>query len=462
MTEVHPSLDFFGVAWRLGATLFFALLNGFFVAAEFALVKVRESRIEQLAGEGRRSARTARHILENLDRYLSACQLGITLASLMLGALGEPAVSAVLLAALAALGVSADPDAGWVPAVSIGLAFAIITVLHMTLGEQAPKMLALRRAERAALSTAAPLVAFAWVFGPFIIAVNAISNALLRLLGLRADFGAASSPTAKEIRSILSISASAGNISEREHELTANVFRMIELEVRHVVVPRVDVEFITLEHSLGENLERVRSSKHSRLPVCELGLDTIVGFLHAKDVLDVALRGGTHDLRSLVRPPLFVSDTMSLSDFLLELQNERQHCAVVLDEHGTAIGLAFREDALEEIVGPLGDEFDDDVQELVKLPGGGFELAGRMSIPEVEDRLDFELSDAEDESEETIGGHVTALLGRLPKKGDAVRVGPYCATVMEVARRRIARLRMTPAARASVAGAAEPAADSDT
>jgi CBS domain containing-hemolysin-like protein len=445
LTEVHPSLDFFGVAWRLGATLFFALLNGFFVAAEFAIVKVRESRIEQLASEGRRSARTAKHILLHLDRYLSACQLGITLASLILGALGEPALSLVLLAGLHAVGVAVDPGAPWVPVVSIAIAFAIITTMHMTLGEQAPKMWALRRAEGIALRTAGPLYAFAWLFGPFIVAVNAISNALLRLVGLRADLGATNSPTPEEIRSILSLSARAGHITEREHELTANVFRMIELEVRHVVVPRVDVEFVALEHTLEENLERVRTSRHSRLPVCERGLDTILGFLHAKDVLDVALRSGTPDLRTLVRPPLFVSDTMALSDFLLELQRERQHCAVVLDEHGTAIGLAFREDALEEIVGPLGDEFDDHVQELAKLPGGAFELVGRMSIPEVEDRLDFELSDAEDESEETIGGHVTALLGRLPRKGDSVRVGPYVATVLEVTRRRIARLRMTPA-----------------
>jgi CBS domain containing-hemolysin-like protein len=452
LTEVHPSLDLFGVAWRLGATLFFALMNGFFVAAEFALVKVRGSRIEQLESEGRRSARTAKHILSHLDRYLSACQLGITLASLMLGALGEPAVTSVLLSVLGALGVRIDPSASWLPAISIAIAFAIITTLHMTLGEQAPKLWALRRAEGLTLHTATPLVVFAWVFGPFISAINAISNAMLRLLGLGGDLGA-TSPTAEEIRGILSLSARAGHISEREHELTANVFRMIELEVRHVVVPRVDVEFLTLEHTLEENLERIRTTRHSRLPVCELGLDTILGFLHVKDVLDAMLGGATPDLRSLVSPPLFVSDTMALSDFLLELQRERQHCAVVLDEHGTAIGLAFREDALEEIVGPLGDEFDEHVQELVKLPGGGYEVTGRMSIPEVEDRLDFELSDEEDEGEETIGGHVTALVGRLPRKGDAVRVGPYRATVIEVARRRIARLRMTPVPQAAESGA---------
>jgi magnesium and cobalt exporter, CNNM family len=444
LIDGHVTLDFIGVAWRLAATLFFVLLNGFFVAAEFALVKVRESRIDQLAGEGRRSARLAKHVLAHLDRYLSACQLGITLASLILGALGQPVVSVLLVAALQAVGVPADPNTPWLGVVSIALAFTVITLLHMTLGEQAPKMWALRSAEPIALRTAAPLTAFAWLFGPLIVVINAISNALLRVVGLRADLGAQNSATAEEIRSILSLSARAGHISEREHEITANVFRMIELEVRHVGVPRVDVEFVTLEHTLEDNLERIRTSGHSRLPVCERGLDTIVGFLHAKDVLDAALLGEKPDLRALVRPALYVSDTMSLSDFLLELQRERQHCAVVLDEHGTAIGLAFREDALEEIVGPLGDEFDEDVQELVRLPGGGFELAGRMSIPEVEDRLDFELSGEEDESEETIGGHVTALLGRLPRKGDSVQVGPYVATVLEVTRRRIARLRMMP------------------
>jgi len=444
LTEAHPALDLFGVAWRLGATLFFVLLNGFFVAAEFALVKVRESRIDQLASEGRRSAHTAKHLLQHLDRYLSACQLGITVASLGLGALGEPAVSVLLLAALDAIGLPADPRAGWVPVVSLAIAFAIITILHMTLGEQAPKMWALRRAEGTALRTAAPLRAFAWLFGPFIGAINAISNGILHVLGVSTDLGQANSLTSEEIRSILSLSASSGHITEREHELTANVFRMIELEVRHVVVPRVEVDFLSLERSLEDNLARIRTSGHTRLPVCEFGLDTIVGFLHAKDVLDVTLRGEPLDLRALVTPPLFVSDTMSVSDFLLELQEERQHCAVVVDEHGTAIGLAFRKDALEEIVGPLGDEFDETEQELTRLAGGGFDLSGRMSIPEVTDRLDFELANDEDESEETIGGHVTALLGRLPRKGDAVQVGPYLATVLEVTRRRIGRLRMIP------------------
>jgi len=444
VTDPHQPLDLLGVAWRLGATIFFVVLNGFFVAAEFALVKVRESRIAQLAREGSRPAASVQHVLANLDRYLSACQLGITLASLILGALGEPAVSVLLLGGADALGIDVEADAAWLPIVSIALAFTLITILHMTVGEQAPKMWALRRAEGVALATGPGLRAFAFVFGPFISVINRIANGLLRALGLPAELGHESSHSAEEIRSILSLSAHAGHITEQEFELTENVFRMIELEVRHIVVPRVEVEFLTLEHDVEQNLEIVRTSGHSRLPLCERGLDTIVGIVHTKDVLDAALRGEAPDLGALGREPIFVPDTMPLSNFLRELQTGRQHCAVVLDEHGTAIGLAFREDALEEIVGPLGDEFDDEEPGFVELTDGVYELKGRMSLPEVEDRLELELADEEREEEDTIGGHVTARLGRLPRKGDSVRVGAYVATVIDASRRRVQRLRLRP------------------
>jgi CBS domain containing-hemolysin-like protein len=441
-----PELDLFGIGWRLFATLFFVALNGFFVAAEFALVKVRAARIEQLTREGRRAAPTVQHLLKHLDRYLSACQLGITLASLILGALGEPAVSVLIIAAAGGLGLSIDAGAGWLPIVSIGIAFTLITILHMTVGEQAPKMWALRRAETVSLATARTLRIFAWLFGPFIVAINAISNGMLRMIGLPAELGHEGSHSAEEIRSILSLSASAGHISEQEYEITENVFRMVDLEVRHIVVPRVEVAYLTLEHTVEENLARIRSTGHSRLPLCTVGLDTIVGIIHSRDVLDAALQGETPSLRTLAREPVFVSDTMPLAGFLRELQAQRQHCAVVLDEHGTAIGLAFREDALEEIVGPLGDEFDEDEQPgLVELEGGVYELRGRLALPEAEDLFELELSDDEREEEDTIGGHVTARLGRLPRQGDTVRVGRYVATVLDASGRRVQRLRLAPA-----------------
>ena len=442
MSEGVAALDFFGVVWRLGATLFFVLLNALFVAAEFALVKARATRIETLAAEGSRRAAALHHVLSHLDRYLSACQLGITLASLALGALGEPAVSVLLLAAARGMGFELSPTSPALPIVSIVLAFTVITSLHMTLGEQAPKMWALRYAESTALRTAWLLRIFTFVFGPFIVALNGISNALLRLAGVPAGEIHEPGHSAEEIRSILWLSARTGEISERELEITENVFRLIEKEVRHILVPRADVDFLSLERDLDDNLRILRESGHSRFPLCEFGLDTIVGFVHAKDVLDTVLRGEVLDLRRLAREQLFVPDTMSLANFLRELQQKQHHYASVVDEHGTVTGLAFREDALEEIVGPLGDEFDQKERELVKVDENTYEVNGRVSLPEICDRLDFELADDEYEDQDTIGGHVTARLGRLPVRGDSTSVGPWRATVLEVGRRRVKRLRL--------------------
>jgi CBS domain containing-hemolysin-like protein len=438
----HGSLDAAGIAWRLGATLFFVALNGYFVAAEFALVKIRGSRVESLVNEGRRGARTVQHIHAHLDRYLSACQLGITLASLILGALGEPAVSVLIVAAAAAAGIGVSSEAAWLPIVAIGLAFAVITTLHMTIGEQAPKMWAIRRAERTAIATAPTLRAFAWVFSPFISAINSISNALLRAVGLPVDSSHEDTPDSEEIRSILSLSAGAGEISGHEYELTENVFRVTQLEVRHIIVPRSEVDLLSLERSLDENLRLIDEKNHSRFPICEVGLDTIVGFIHTRDLLGLALRGEEIDLRALAREALFVPDTMSLSNFLTELQSHQAQCAAVLDERGTVIGFAFREDVLEEVVGPLDDEFDKRELGLRETAPGVYEVPGRVSLPEVLDRLSFALEPDEDEAEDTLGGHVTARLGRLARSGDVVDIGPYRAEVVEASARRIERVRL--------------------
>ncbi len=438
----HAAIDGAGVAWRLGATFFFVVLNGFFVAAEFALVKIRGSRIEGLANEGRRGAKTVRHIHAHLDHYLSACQLGITLASLILGALGEPAVSVLIVAAAQEMGIDVAASAGWLPYVSIGLAFMVITTLHMTIGEQAPKMWAIRRSERMALATAPTLRLFAALLAPFILVLNWISNALLRLIGLPSEGHHEDTHDTEEIRSILSLSASAGEISGREYELTENVFRVTKLEVRHIVVPRAEIDLLSLEHSTEENLRVVQDCKHSRYPVCEVGLDTIVGFVHTRDLLQKLLSDEPIDLRDLAREALFVPDTMSLSDFLTQLQAHQAQCAAVLDERGTVIGFAFREDVLEEVVGPLDDEFDKRVQGLREIAPGVFAAPGRVSLPEVLDRLGITLSSEEDEDEDTLGGHVTATLGRLARTGDRIELGPYRVEVVEASPRRIERLKL--------------------
>jgi len=444
MTEGHAPLDAFGIAWRLSVTLFFVALNGFFVAAEFALVKVRESRIAQRVREGARGAATVQHILQHLDRYLSACQLGITLASLVLGALGEPAVSVLLLAAARAAGLPVEEGSGWVSVVSIGLAFAVITTLHMTVGEQAPKIWALRRSEGTALATGPTLRAFTFLFGPFISGLHRLSNLLLRMVGLPLDHGHDEVLEAEEIRSALALSAGAGKISEQQLTIGENVLRLIDLEVRHIVVPRIEVEFVSLEHGVDESLAQLRASGHSRYPICERGLDSVVGMIHAKDVLDATIRGEAPDLRALAREPVFVADTMPLYGFLRELQQARQHCAVVLDERGTAIGLAFREDALEEIVGPLGDEFDVEETRWVEQPDGSVEVHGAVALPEVDDRLELELPAEARADEDTIGGCVTARLGRLARRGDRLRIGRFDVTVLDASRHRVQRLRLSP------------------
>jgi magnesium and cobalt exporter, CNNM family len=437
----EAALDLAGVVWRLGATLFFVVLNGFFVATEFGLVKVRAARIQELARDGGKPARRVKHILEHLDLYLSSCQLGITLASLALGALGEPAVSRLLLAGAGAVGLEVDAASRWVPFVSIALAFSIITVLHMTVGEQAPKMWALRRPEQVALGASLTLRVFTFVLRPFIVVINALSNWMLRIAGLPSgEHGHEAVPTVEELRSILSLSARAGHLTEKGYEIAQNVFRMTELEVRHIMMPRVDAEFLSLADDPTEQLEAVRRSSHSRFPVCESDLDSIIGFVHGKDILEALLTGGAVDLRALAREPLFVPDTMALSNLLREMQTSKVHLAAVMDEHGTVVGLAFREDALEEIVGPLGDEFDEEVPEFREVSAGVWEVRGSIAFPDLCAKLDI---NADDEGEETAAGYVTAHLGRFPVEGDTAKLGSYELRVEELSRRRITRMRIS-------------------
>ncbi|MBC8425550.1 HlyC/CorC family transporter [bacterium] len=434
-------LDVAGVVWRLGATLFFVVLNGFFVAAEFSLVKVRAGRIQELADMGKGSAKRVKHILQHLDLYLSACQLGITLASLALGALGEPVVSRLLLAVLGGLGITVSENSTWMPIVSITLAFTTITVLHMTIGEQAPKMMALRRPHRVALGSSALLRAFTLTFRPFIVMINGISNWFLRIAGLpSAGHGAEPVPTAEEIRSILSLSVRAGNISDQQYDVVRNILHLIELEARHIMVPRVDVEYLSLEDAHAENLEVIRRSKHSRFPLCETGLDSVLGVVHVKNVLDAVLAPAEIDLRSLSSEPLLVPDTMALSDLLQEMQTRSTNLATVIDEHGTLVGIAFREDALEEIVGPLGDEFDNESPDIREVEEGVWDVQGGMAFPDFCARLEMK---ADDEGEETVGGYLIARLGRMPRQGDVVTLAAYELTAAEIGRRRITRIRVT-------------------
>jgi len=427
-------------AWRLGATMFFVLANGFFVAAEFALVKVRGTRLDALVEQGSRRARVARHILDHLDHYLSACQLGITVASLILGWLAEPAVAQLLIAGVGVLGFAASPDSAVTHAVSLTVALVIVTILHMTVGEQAPKIWAIRRPEQMALVVAYPLRIFSALFRPFIWFISALSNALLRAVGLSVSHSQESHDIA-EIKEILATSAAAGQLSHRQVEFAANVLNLVDIETRHVLVPRVDIVFLSTQKSLEENLRMVHDSGHSRFPLCDADLDSVHGIVHAKDLISSFLDGAEPDLGSLAREPLYVSETRPLSRLIRLMQSERKHCAVVLDEYGSAMGLAFLEDALEHVVGTIGDEFDQDAPTVVEEADGSMRIPGGVSLPEALDWLGLEIAES---SADTIGGFVVERLGSIPEEGDEVRVAGYDVKVIEVDRHRIRWLRFRP------------------
>lgn len=438
----YPALDWLGVTWRLGATLLLVLINGFFVAAEFALVTVRRGRVAELAEQGRFAARVTRHVLEHLDRYLSACQLGITMASLVLGALGEPAVGTVVTGVFGLFEVHMAPGSPVLRWTSLVLAFATITVFHMTLGEQAPKMWALRHAEPTSFVVALPLRAFTVVFWPFIIFVNGVANSMLRAVGIQPGPAHEIVPTRGELMRALDLSAEAGHIPEQGRELVDNVLRAVDMQVRHIVVPRISVVSLSLRATAEQNLSTMRKSGHSRYPLCEVELDSIVGFVHTRDIFT---RGGAtptnEELRKLARPALLVPDTCPLGELIGKLQTSRSHVAVVIDEYGAALGLAFLEDALEEIVGPIADEFDDPESPVVELESGDFAVNGSIPLPAAVDKFGLPVGDS---SGSTLGGYVTELLGRLPQKGDEVRIGSYDVKVVSLVRgRAVGRLRLS-------------------
>ena len=425
------------VTWALLATAFFILVNGFFVAAEFALVKVRTARIDQLAQAGNARASTVQKIVGRLDHYLSACQLGITIASLVLGWLAEPAVATLLLNLAESVGLEVK-DSPAIHFVALAIALAAVTVLHMTVGEQTPKIFAIKKPERTALLTALPLRLFAVVLRPLIWAVNSISNALLRPLGMSGSILHDEAHDINELRLILRAASHAGRITRRQRVLGENVLKLVDLEVRHIMLPRVDVVYLSTERTAEENLATVRDHGHSRFPMCDPDLDHVVGLVHGKDVLIAMLDGEpTPDLSQLARSFPTIPDTQPIPRLIVDLQRQQAHCALVVDEHGTSVGLAYLEDALEEIVGPLHDEFDEKGLWCERISPSTVEVAGGMPLPEAAELLGIEMGVEED----TVAGYVVSEFGRIPSAGDEIDIPPYRATVLEMVGRRVSALR---------------------
>ena len=411
------------------------LLNGFFVAAEFALVKARGSQLEILVREGRPFARTAAWLSERLDASLSACQLGITMASLGLGWVGEPAVADLLKPLLRAVGIS---SANVLHTSAFVIAFTAITAIHLVVGEQAPKIFAIRRPARMALWCAPPLMLFYILSYPLMVSLNASTGFLLRLAGVDRDDDHETPHTEDEIRELIHQSHAHGELTRSEHKLIHAVFEFDDLICRRVMVPRSDVVFFDVDAPIADCIELARVTQHTRYPLCEGALDRIIGIVHIKDF--VGTDPQSLNLRSIARPAKRVPETMPVSRLLRHFQATHQLMAVVIDEHGTMVGIVTLENVLEPIVGPVEDEFDNEPQQIVPETKGQFLIRGTAPIDLINRLLHL---DFDAENVDTFSGLLMTKLGDIPQPGDRVELDGATAEVLEVRGARATLVRVT-------------------
>lgn len=437
-----PAMSIREVAGRLAIVVVLVLANAFFVAAEFALVAVRRSQIDQMASTGDKAARAVQGALRELDRYISATQLGITLASLGLGWIGEETIAALIDSSLRHFGVSIPPAATHTTAAAI-TAFIIITVLHIVLGELAPKSVALWAPERVSKAAARPLVAFATVMAPAIALLNGASRGMLHLVGIHTVDEGDRAHTPEELRLLVMQARARGALAESDSAMLAGVFDFHAKRVRDVMRPRTSVVALPVEATEEEVWVTLREERYSRYPVFRESLDDVVGVFLAKD-LWLKPPDEPFALERMMRPPLYVPDSRSADRVLDDLRRTRAHMAVVLDEYGGTAGIVTLEDLVEEVVGDINDEYDVALRAAVET-NGVLELAGDMSLVDV--RSDYNLP-IPPGAWTTLGGYAFARLGRLPKMGDRA---PFPGGELEIVAmdgRRVAALRVHRAAAA--------------
>lgn len=427
------------------AVLVLVGLNGFFVAAEFSLVGARRTRIAQLAEEGSRAAKTTQKALEHLDSYIAATQLGITLASLGLGWIGEPAV-AHLFEPLIERFASDETAVAVSHTISVAIAFSIVTLLHIVLGELVPKSIALQRPESTALVVSRPVTWFLAIFRPVIWLMNGIGNSIVRMLGFQTTAGHASVHSAEELEMLVHSSREAGLLQESEEVLLRRVFDFGDLYVAQIMQPRVEVDAIPIDGALSDILQRVAKNHHSRYPVYSESIDNVVGILLTKDLLDALIQHpelltnaqAPFDLKSILRTPLFIPSTLSVDDLLERMQQSKTHLAIVIDEYGGMAGVATMEDVIEQLVGEVRDEFDQEETNPILSHGDTFVVDGLVSLTEAIERF----GDPGDEPQSTtVGGYVAEVLGRIPMIKDIVPFGHYELEVDEMVGMRVTRVK---------------------
>jgi CBS domain containing-hemolysin-like protein len=425
---------------KLVAIALLVVTNGFFVASEFALVSVRRARLEARAAAGSTNARAALRLLDSPTIFISAVQFGITLASLALGWIGEPTVAA-LLEPIASI-VAAEGRAGYLAHVmAIVIAFSVITFLHIVLGELMPKMVALERAERIALFCSRPLELFAKVFSAPLWIFNSVGSALGRLIGLKSTLDHAAVYTETELRQLIDVARDSGYLRAEERRLIHRVFEFSDTLVREAMVPRTEMAAIPGDSSLEQITRAFEKFRYSRLPVYRESLDNVIGFIHSKDVMPYLLHPEKLRLEDVLQPSLYVVDTARLEDVLRQMQKAKAHFGFVVDEHGGLEGIITLEDLLEEIVGDISDEDDEEVNEQIVPQGDNkYVLAGGLAVRDLNRRL--KLSLPESESYTTIAGFLMTEAGHVLKPGDTVEYNGLKFEVDRVERRRVISVRL--------------------
>jgi CBS domain containing-hemolysin-like protein len=420
------------------------LINGFFVTVEFALVKVRATQVEQLAEQGNWAAKLTSKALDRLDFYLSASQIGITVASLALGRAMHDWVEPMIEASFLAMGIRATPIVVFgisIPTVTIA-ALSLVTFLHMALGEQAPKSLAIRSPRLLVLLTAPPLVILSYVFSPVIWLLNKASNLTLVVLGLGHTSTDELAHTEEELRLIVAESVAGGHLSRNERMMIENVLNLEEKTARRVMIPRPDIVYLSLSRPLEDNLRLARQAGHTRFPLCEDDLSTVIGMIHVKDIFrSGSYQNGRTELRQLARKIPFLPVSLRLDQLLLEFQRNRVHLAMLLDEYGSIVGMVTLENVLEELVGPIQDEFDRETPPITPLGDNVYEVDAACPLDVLAETCGLEIPETD---AETVGGLVLDLLGRLAKPGDSVSINGYRLTVLRADPTRIRKIRLEP------------------
>jgi CBS domain containing-hemolysin-like protein len=419
---------------KLAAITALVILNGFFVACEFAIVKVRASQLDELVEQGNVGASFVKHVRAHLDAYLSATQLGVTLASLALGWIGEQFLVQILQPFFALVNIHSH---AFVTSVSIALAFISITFLHIVFGELAPKYIAIGDPVNVALRLVRPLRLFYLLFRPAIWLLHKSSNVILRgLLRIQPVTAPELAHSEEELRLILDQSEKSEEVSPLGRELVVNVLDLRDRVVRDIMTPRGEIVYLNLEDDFETNVQKAIESRHTRFPLSRENLDHTVGLIHIKELMPM-LRDAQPDLLKIKRELISVPEMMELEKLLKLFLSKHAHLAMVIDEFGGTVGMVTMENVLEEVVGDIQDEFDTDKEEFRKIDENEFSVAGSLGLYELNDATGLELESAD---VSTIGGYVTHLLGHLPKQGEQVKIDNYLVTITQTDGRRVNQL----------------------